>query len=294
MEQGQLNIVEDTANELGDKLSGRTAKGYHAMVYFGEKYVYKLTERKAMEKSTRIHAILSTSNDVALTKFIPKTILHKDLGDHSLVVEELKHGHHPSEINSALLVEINEVLKLVHNINIQQTLTDFEGDELPAVDYWNVQLDQARQFESKLKESDTLSQQDTELIEECLEIIEEVRLKGHSAPKLVTIYKDVHSMNILVDDTSRLTAIVDWDAAMSGPVELEYAILWHRYADMWPLIRPEMLDKDTFVVAGLVQGLRFWKSYTKDSKYSEQQRNALRKSTALYRGGQIDWIAGLQ
>lgn len=293
MGQDSLDFIKNTATQLGDTLTGQTVEGGHATVYFGNKYVYKLTERKVMEKSTKIHSILSLSGNSALTGFVPRTILYKDLGEKSLVVEEFKEGHHPDVLRAELLLQIKDVLRFVHEIPIKQVLTNFEGDELPLAEYWGIQFNQAQKFKVKLEQSGNLLAEDSELIGECLDVIKEVRLKHHKPPSLVMVYKDVHSQNILVDDAGKLSAIVDWDSAMSGPVELEYAVLWHRYPKMWSLIRPDTLDKDTFVVAGLVQALRFWKSFSKDLKYIEQQRNALSRTLNAYKKSGDKWLEDL-
>lgn len=286
-----METIKTTAEELGDTLTEKIVKGGHSTVYFGEKYVYKLTERKVMEKSSLIHKLLTSSQDSSLSAIVPKTILHRDLGTSSLVVEELKLGHHPLRIDESLLIEIVNILASVHKIQIDQVLTNFEGDATPVTAYWNHQLEQAKKFADKLMQSGGTNSEDGELIHDCLHVIEQVQLKGHMPPKLVMVYKDVHVMNILVGDNDKLSAIIDWDSSMSGPIELEYVVLWHRYPKMWDFIRPETLDKDTFVVAGLVQSLRFWKSFTKDSQYVDMQREALKRTLRLY--GQIEenWIS---
>lgn len=275
--------VESEAHKLGDKLQEQVVKGGHATVYFGEKYVYKITERKVMDKSNRIHSILSSSDDGILTKYVPKSIAQIDLGDHCLVVEELKEGYHPDRINADLLLKVNDLLCIVHKIKIDQVITNFEGDEISATKYWEHQLEEAKRFVIKLNNSGLLETADSSLIEEALSVIEEVSLKKDKPPVLVLVYKDVHRLNILVDDSGELSAIVDWDSSMSGPIELEYAVLWHRFPEYFHMIKPEGMDKDTFVVAGLVQGLRFWKSFTKDSKYVNEQRQAIRRTLDLYK-----------
>lgn len=286
----EIKTINDNAQELGDVLTGKTIQGGHATVYFGKKFVYKITEKKVMEKSSRINAILASTNDSMLGSYVPKTVLFKDIGARCLVAEEMKTGHHPKKITGELLSSVNDVLKLVHKIDIEQVLTNFEGDSEPASDYWNIQLNQARKFESKLVSSLTLKDTDKILIDLCLDAIDKISARQHNPPRLVMIYKDVHPPNILVDSTEKLNAIIDWDSAMSGPVELEYAVLWHRYPELWPFIKPSTLDKDTFIVTGLVQGLRFWKSFTKDSKYSDMQREALRRTLDLCHLDDSNWL----
>lgn len=285
--------VENEALRLGDKLQEQVVKGGHATVYFGEKYVYKITERKVMDKSNRIHSILSSSDDRSLTKYVPKTISQTELGDHCLVVEELKQGSHPDEIKAKLLIKINDLLCIAHKIAIDQVITNFEGDEIPASNYWEHQLEEAKRFVLKLNNSGLLESADNLLIEEALSVIEEVSLKKDKPPVLVMVYKDVHRLNILVDAKGELSAIVDWDSAMSGPVELEYSVLWHRFPKYFHMIKPRDMDKDTFVVAGLVQGLRFWKSFTKDSKYVNEQREALRRTLGLHKNTDKNWAVNL-
>lgn len=286
--------VEIEALRLGDKIQKQVVKGGHATVYFGDKYVYKITERKVMEKSSEIHSILSLSGDEELSKYIPKTITQVDFGDYCLVVEELKSGAHPDEIDAELLVKINDLLQVAHGIQIDQVITNFEGDEIPASKYWGYQLEEAKRFALKLSESELLESGDASLIEDTLVAIEEIGSRKEKPPFLVMIYKDVHRLNILVNAEGDLSAIVDWDSAMSGPVELEYAVLWHRYPEYFDLIKSKDLDKDTFVLAGLVQGLRFWKSFTKDSKYVSEQREALRRTLDLYKTeSSEDWMASL-
>jgi serine/threonine protein kinase len=275
------DIIKSTAESLGDTLTDKVAKGGHSTVYFGKKYVHKVTEKKVMEKSERIHALISTSSSNKLKSLVPKTILNKDLGQESLVVEELKTGNHPQEISEGLLKETVSALSEVHKIDIKQVLTDFEGEELPNSEYWKNQVESANKYAHKLRSSDLILE-DIELIEKCLAVIKNVCSKNNSLPRLALVYKDVHQHNVLVNEDGELSALIDWDSAMSGPVELEYVVLWARFPEMWPLIDPGDLDKDIFVVAGIVQGLRFWKSFTRDSKYVDQQRSALRRLLVLY------------
>lgn len=285
--------VAEAAIELYDTLSERATTGGYAKVFFGEKYVYKVTEKKVMEKSSRVHNILSSSGDTSIGQYVPKTVLFKDLGEQSLVVEDRMQGIHPETIDVVLLKQVVQVLRAVHEIAIGQVLTNFEGDELPAGNYWQNQVEQSQRYKNKLVQSGTLTPEDEVLVNDAVAVVDEICHKKHTPPELVLVYKDVRPMNILVNSNGELKAIVDWDAAMSGPVELEYAVLWYRYHDMRQSIRPEHLDKDTFVVAGLVQGLRFWKSFTKDSPYVQQQRDALQKTLSLHRDDRDNWMDSL-
>lgn len=279
-----VKIIEEVAKELGDTTPVFKAEGSHSRVYSSDRYAYKITEKKVLEKSSRINNILSPLGHSEMLSHIPRTVLTKDLGDKSLVVEELKKGDHPRTIDPVLLDEILKVLYKVHEIEIGQVITDFEGDEVPASEYWNNQAEMGQKYADKILQSSTVTEADSKLIESCLDTLSTICEKAPTTPKLVLVYKDVYPPNILVDENGELTAIIDWDSAMSGPIELEYAVLLARYPEMMdPIIDKVDLNKDTFVCAGIVQGLRFWKSFTQDSKYVDQQRLALKRLLEMKR-----------
>lgn len=283
--------IAEVVTSLNDELTGQVERGGHSTVYFGKYYVYKVTEKKVMEKSERVHSIISTSDSKALKGLVPKTVLNKALEKNSLVIEELRRGNHPEKIDGKLLKEIITSLSLVHRIEIRQVLTDFEGEELPASQYWINQMELGKKYANKLMSSGMLSESDTELISLCLEHINEICNKKTVVPKLKLIYKDVYPPNILIDEDGGLNAIIDWDSAMSGPIELEYVVLWHRYPELWSNIKPEvLLDKDIFMCAGLVQGLRFWKSFMNDLEYVDAQRIALKRTVDLFKLKDTEWL----
>jgi serine/threonine protein kinase len=289
-------IINSAAKSLGDTLTKQVAKGGHSTVYFGEKYVYKITEKKVVEKSERIHSLISKSDSKILKGLVPKTVLNKALEHSSLVVEELKHGKHPEKIDSKLLKEIVTVLSLAHKTDIEQVLTDFEGDSIPALKYWDNQVESAKQYATKLEGSVSLSEEDTALIKSCVEVVEEIYSRAIEVPKLVLVYKDVHKHNTLIDKDGELSALIDWGSAMSGPVELEHVVLWARFKDLWPQIQKELdikLNKDLFVVSGIVQGLRFWKSFTKDSRYVDEQRVSLKRLLSINNSKLDNWESKL-
>lgn len=279
-----LRAVEAAAEGLGDKPPIFKAQGSHSKVYFGDKYVYKLTEKKVLEKSTKINEILTALDDPDVKSHIPQTVFIQDLGGESLVVEELKRGDHPEAITPDLLSEVLDLLDEVHHIEVKQVITDFEGGEIPASEYWTNQAALGRQYADKILSTGTVEGADITLIESCIDALGTVCEKELSAPRLVLIYKDVYPPNILVDERGKLSAVVDWDSAMSGPVELEYAVLMARFPEIVaPIVSEADLDKDTLVCAGIVQCLRFWKSFTKDARYVEEQRSALKKLLEMKR-----------
>ena len=90
----------------------------------------------------------------------------------------------------------------------------------------------------------------------------------------------VGSSDNLLEENGKLSGIIDWDSAQTGPKEWEFAILRQRIPKWWKKIKDsslENINEDFVDCCGLIQSLRFWKSFPEQEDFADKQRKYIQE-----------------
>lgn len=180
-------------------------------------------------------------------------------------------GSNPTRISKSLAFDLGRFLRALHDSRTQNGMHEFEHIEsapsfheyIPnVVEKYLVELRQTVENQEHLALIDKAASQAAKL------------LQGTAPPDLVLIHKDIHTGNLLASDDDRLSGVIDWEACQSGPREWEFAILRQRFPNAWRSVRSAYgyaLDQRVMNLTGLVQSLRFWKSFPDDPVFFQSQ-----------------------
>lgn len=174
-------------------------------------------------------------------------------------------------MSKELTHDLGKFLRSLHDFSMQNGMHEFEdiGNSLSFHEYiskvtkkYLFKLRQAVKNREHLSIAETAVVQISRLLQEVTE------------PELVILHKDIHFGNLLMSDGGHLSGVVDWETSQSGPREWEFAILRQRFPEVWQdIVRvyDHNLDYKIMNLVGLVQSLRFWKSFPEDLVFAQSQ-----------------------
>lgn len=265
------------ANGLGES-SLKAAGSFKTKVFIGEKLVFKLSEQgRGGKKEEYVLKLLSNKLSSRWRSIIPDIIEVKEIEGLGIIqVHTRLQGEHPKEMSEQLAMELGQFLSALHGIRSWDKITEFEGgEEISFTDYLHTA---PKKFSARLE--DVINANDSKLIAEAINSIEKYAEKISTEPKLVLIHKDIHLDNLLVGKDGELTGVIDWGAAQTGPKEWEFAILKQRIPEYWnqalKSYTGQPLDLELLDICGLIQSLRFWKSFPQDEPFVAQQREYIK------------------
>jgi aminoglycoside phosphotransferase (APT) family kinase protein len=180
-------------------------------------------------------------------------------------------GSAATHLSAPTATALGEFLADLHSIDSFDSLDEFDPrtERVGLADYL---ARYPSRFAEKLRPG--LAPNDRWLVEAATAFISRRITRLPPGPPLVLLHKDLHPANILLSD-ERLTGVVDWEACQTGPREWEFAILRQRFPGTWDVMaraygRP--LDPDLLDVFGVLQSLRFWKSFPHHDAFAREQR----------------------
>ncbi|MGH3624092.1 MAG: phosphotransferase enzyme family protein [Sciscionella sp.] len=283
IDKDQLDsIVFDIASRIGDVRPRLSSQGFANYVYIGDEYVYKLVPLLAdgyleYAKERKILTLLGERLPELSRKHLPQLIYSEPHTENVGCVDVYTKlpGVSVDNLSANVCVELGHFLHDLHGCVQHQFITEFEGEQSgPGFrDYVILSVDK---FVAKLQASVNI---------DLLELVKRAKTQAIKLvadvdePKLVTLHKDLFRENILVMN-EHITGIIDWEAAQSGPREWDFAILRQRFPNKWRTIYAayhHRLDDTLLDLCGLVQSLRFWKSFPDQEKFVKQQVDYLRQ-----------------
>ncbi len=251
------------------------ANSFKTQVYIGEKFIFRLPES---DKEKYVLTILNEQLDPLSQHIIPKIITTttlEELGEVHVYTKLL--GTHPTAMTDSLASDLGKFLLHLHAVKNWDKVTEFEGGE--EMDFAEYLKTSSTKYLKKLPV--TLSSEDTALATRARDAVQEYAEHISTSPKLVLVHKDLHLDNLLTDDDSKLTGVIDWGASQTAPREWEFAILRQRIPEHWEKILEsygkENIDFKLMDICGLIQSLRFWKSFPQDIPFAEEQKDYIKK-----------------
>ncbi|NND65241.1 MAG: aminoglycoside phosphotransferase family protein [Gammaproteobacteria bacterium] len=268
------------AEKYGDKIVGVSDCGYASTVYLGNKNVYKILsnldiKRKgAHEKESKILHTLEQRLSQTVIHQVPNLVLSEFIDQTTYVCVQSKlPGEVPVKITYKLAVNIGEFLSALHEIQGFEYVAEFEDENETKLSFENYAKERAETFAKKLEA--IVSSEDAKLVQECAQEIS-LKISELSPSNLALLHKDLHEGNLLVNTNGHLSGVIDWDAAQVGPPEWDFAILKQRMPEYWTTIKDAYdggLNNELIRVCGLLQSLRFWKSFPKQDDFVAKQRS---------------------
>lgn len=277
------DIVAGIARNLEDAVPSRSSAGFANDVFIGSQYVYKRVPRLAdgtleIRKERAVLTFLSAQLPESAKNLVAELVHSEDdLGDlGSVDIYTKLPGATVESMNQCLSEQLGAFLGALHGCAEHDFIHEFEGETSgPAFgEYVNESVDK---FVTKLRGVD-LEPDLLDLAERAARRAREI-VADKPEPALVTLHKDLFGQNLLADGDT-LRGVIDWEAAQSGPLEWEFAILRQRFPATWGVIanaygRP--LDIKMLDLCGLVQSLRFWKSFPHQEAFVKQQVDYIRR-----------------
>jgi len=255
------------------------ADSFKTRVFLGEKFVFKVSEQNIEDsKENKILGLLQARLSEDWKKVIPKVVETRYVEELGFVqVQERLVGAHPVLMNAVLAQDLGKFLKALHSSGTFEFINEF--DEKPEISFNDYLRTGSLKFLSVLEK--VVSNDDLLLLQNAVGRIKQYLGDSPTDPKLVLIHKDIHLQNLLVDENNNLTGVVDWGAAQTGPVEWEFAILLQRMPEYYNQILESYgessLESTVLDVCGLIQSMRFWKSFPEDVVFVEEQRGYIKE-----------------
>jgi len=280
MREGFLDALAfDYANALAARLgdgSLHTAEGGFAnRVFIGERYIYKVKATDGVppsEKERTVLEMLARRLPPRARAFVP-AFIDCDVNEDGTYVQAHSRleGFVATQLSDPTATALGEFLADLHSIDSFEALDEFDPrtERVSLEDYLTRY---PSRFADKLRPG--LAADDRGLVEAATTFISRRLPHLPPEPPLVLLHKDLHPANILLSN-ERLAGVVDWEACQTGPREWEFAILRQRFPRTWEVMagaygRP--LDPDLLDVFGVLQSLRFWKSFPHHDAFAREQR----------------------
>lgn len=279
----------DTLNSLlshvDDVLLCKAATGHANDVLIGRSFVYKFRDLElgVVTSKTRKEAVvlsLLSKLDLKDLKF-PGLIFEAIIqNERYVLVQERIRGNFPSRLDSEISKKLVSSLKSLHSFQFPPIVDEFEGGmKIMITDYFN---SKPMVFAKKL--DPYINKKDRLIVTKALEYIEKNILHLPEFRSFSLIHKDMSCNNIIVDEKDEI-CLIDWETAQTSPKEWELAILRQRFSKKWPQIRTMYCDnidvnQNVIDICGVIQALRFWKSFPRDLNFVRQQRAAISKIVA--------------
>lgn len=253
--------------------------GFSNRVFSSDRYFYKITPFGEGEKLDfpKERIALETVVDVlpaSARHLVPRVAMvgKPEGGLGQVTAYSRLPGFHPQTIDSQVASDLGGFLRDLHDASSQRGIHEFENID-SALSFHDYVPSAIEKYVGKLfkrvDDPDHISIA-TKAANQAVAMLESA-----AAPELVLIHKDIHARNLLCSD-GRLSGIIDWEACQSGPREWEFAILRQRFPESWQRVRSAYgleLDRKVMDIAGLVQSLRFWKSFPHDPVFVRSQRD---------------------
>jgi Phosphotransferase enzyme family len=267
--------VKEIAAKFGDSIF-YVASGFSGKAFVGERYVFRETSL-TVPKSATVTDWLRLSQS-QIVRLVPEHVGLFEISNTRISVEYRIVGEHPTDMTPSLILELGAFLSELHSIAVPQVFDQFEGERFPHSMVWEWVAKSVLSYGKKLESRDDVSSDDKRLIARA---VEQVLSHTNGSPtecEMVLLHKDLHLRNLLVAD-GRLIGVIDWDAAMLGPREWDLAILQQRFPVAYPRlldvysasIPPSVINNKILETVGLVQALRFWKSFPDQKDFVAQQ-----------------------
>lgn len=268
------------AQELGED-SIRAHQSFKTTVFVGDKVVFKLAElgkpKTSIAKESHVLKLLRNGLDDHWRSLVPQVIGTREIDGVGLVQAQTRlKGQRPRKSTGDLLKSLGRFLFALHDIGSWSHLDEFEGNEPQSFAGYLVAASQ--KFLTRLR--DKVGEEDWELLQSTAIHLETAAKSLKNEPRHVLVHKDLYLDNLLVNEVHELTGVLDWGAAQTAPKEWEFAILRQRMPEDWREIREaygRVLDPHLLDLCGLVQSLRFWKSFPGQADFVAQQRDYIRE-----------------
>ena len=188
--------------------------------------VFVFYERDMMRQEPPLHALLRENTSAPVPRIIAYDDSHAVIGRDYLLMERLP-GRPLTEVNapdsSRVLRQVGAYLREAHEITAKQY--GYLGPHHPMTPQsswaeafsimWNRLIDD-------VVDVGHYTQSESAALRDALDIRMDVFERDVTSRLL---HMDVWAQNILVDDSSGVTGLVDWDRALWGDPEIEYAVL---------------------------------------------------------------------
>lgn len=279
-----LHIIKSVASELDDFLIKKAENNFSNEVFIGEKYIYKVTvadyklEKGDHLKEAKVFKILNTFLNEKWNIVVPNLISKKLINDKTyLQVHSKLKGQHPTYLSNLTVKNLAIFLSELHKINHFKGIDEFEDNHQNAVPFSHYVEKSTLKYHDKLKKN--VDNNDLKLIQSAIKFIEKSNTSALNSLELVLVHKDIYKENILVSNND-LSGVIDWEASQIAPKEWELAIIMQRYPEHWDFFLNNYSHKFDFNIlklCGLVQSLRFWKSFPTHTKFVEDQKEFIKK-----------------
>lgn len=276
-------VVSDIATGLGDGQPHQSGEGFANAVYIGDTYVYKLVPLATdgtpeYPKERHVLAVLAQSLAVGSRGYVPELVYTTpQIGGLGCVdVYTRLPGAPPAGLSSAVCRDLGRFLADLHDCPAPHLVTEFD-DEPAGPSFRDYAAESAEKYATKLRtvvaDTDLL-----ELVERATTTVGKL-VADLDEPDLVILHKDLFGGNILTAG-DHLTGVIDWEAAQTGPREWEFTILRQRFPAQVHSVYDgygHHLDETLLDLCGLVQSLRFWKSFPRRPGFVAQQVDYIRR-----------------
>jgi aminoglycoside phosphotransferase (APT) family kinase protein len=272
--------LESFAQQLGETTLQR-AQSFKTTVLLGQRLVFKFPEQSHKttdtdHKEMHVLQLLAERLSTVWKRVVPCFVAAHEVEGVGLVQAHTRlEGEHPKRVTDQLASELGHFLRALHSIGNWVALIEFEGDK--GMSFRDYLRTASEKFATKL--DGNVDAKDWQLVRQAVARTKEAAEQLGSDPPLVLVHKDLHLGNLLVDANGRLSGVIDWAAAQTAPREWEFSILRQRLPNDWKTIINSyegQLDIKLIDICGLIQSLRFWKSFPHQSSFVAQQRDHIK------------------
>jgi serine/threonine protein kinase len=271
----------DFAKEFGEN-NIASAESYKTRVFIGDKHVFKFPEHGA--EGSKEEVVLKILNEKLPEKWrsvVSQVVKSKDIEDIGLIQVQTKLvGTHSKLVSTKLAQDLGQFLSSLHGMATWEKITEFEGKEdISFNEYLRIAPEK---FLAKLDEY--IDTDDKNLILKAIAFIQSYLSTSPAEPEMVLVHKDISLDNLLTTSDGGLSGIIDWGASQTAPKEWEFSIIKQRMPESFDAIMlaygKTEVNQQLFKICGLVQSIRFWKSFPGDQLFASQQRNYIKSLLA--------------
>ena len=188
--------------------------------------VYVFYEKEMMRQEPGIHALLLESTTIPVAKIVAfddtyDVIPHDYLMMERLPGEPLSSSFHVDE--AMVFRQVGEYLAQVHRLTAEKYGYLGEHAPMPPQSSWNEAF--RLMWRKLIDDVAAVGYYGPEECERLLALLDRHRTLFEREVPSSLLHMDVWGQNILVDNQANVTGLVDWDRALWGDPEIEFAVL---------------------------------------------------------------------
>ncbi len=188
--------------------------------------VFVFYERRMMRQEPQIHALVAAETAVPIPRILAFDKSHKLLDRDYMIMERLP-GRPWTEMHRVdagyVLHQVGEMLAQVHNL--QATAHGYLGAHKPMTPQTSWVDAFAIMWDKLVADIVGVGHYDFEEADFMRKLLDGYLSLFDRPLKSALLHMDIWHQNILVDDAGAVTGLVDWDRALWGDPEIEFAVL---------------------------------------------------------------------